>query len=379
MTLTLRRPPGQPPGWIGGNMLQYRRDPLQFLTHTAQRYGDVAVIKFGRYFVYQVNHPEDVHQVLVTQADKFHKAIIYKRVLSDYLGNGLLISDGDFWKRQRKLAQPAFHTRRIEAYAAIMVEYTQRLLAGWAADATRDLATDMMRLTLYIVAKTLFDADVAASSNRVGDALEILLHSVIEQSQKIIRLPEWLPTPARYRKQWSIATLDAVMMQVIEARRAAGEDRGDLLSMLMLAQTEDGQQMTDRQVRDEALTIFLAGHETTANAMTWTFYLLSQHPAVEARLHAELDSVLGGRVPALEDLKALVYTEQVLKPIEDVVIGGYTIPRRDTVLMIPYVIHRDARWFPQPHQFDPERFRPEQEKQLPRYAYMPFGGGPRVC
>ncbi len=391
---TLQRPPGKPTAFIGGNLLHYRRNPLGYLMDNARQYGDMVRLMFGPYYVYQVNHPDDVRDVLLTHADKFHKSVVYKRLLSQYLGNGLLISDGDYWKRQRRLAQPAFHTKRINIYAETMVDYTQRLLATWQPGATRNIADDMMQLTLHIVAKTLFDADVSSVSHQVGEALEVLLISVIGESNFLIRMPDWLPTPFRMRKKWSIETLHTIVDDVIRARRATGEDKGDLLSMLLLARDDDGAQMTDEQVRDETLTIFLAGHETTANAMTWTFYLLSQHPQVEAALHAELAQVLNGRAPTLDDLPRLPYTEMVLKesmrlyppawsfgrmPIEPVTIGGYTIPKYDTVLIIPYVIHRDARWFPKPETFDPERFNADNEKNIPKYAYLPFGGGARVC
>jgi len=389
-----RLPPGKPPAFVGGNLLHYRRDPLGYMLENARDYGDLVRILFGKWYGFQVNHPDDVQQILVKQAHKVHKSVIYKTTLSEYLGNGLLISDGDYWRRQRKLAQPAFHTNRIAAYGQVMSDYSARMLESWQAGQVRNIADDMMKLTLYIVAKTLFDADVSQDSNRVGEALEVLLHSVIETSQALIRLPDWLPTPARSRKRWSIDTLHDFTMKVIRERRASGDDSGDLLSMLLHARDEDGQGMSDEQVRDEALTIFLAGHETTANAMTWTFYLLSQHPQVEAALHEELDRVLAGRQPSLDDLPALTYTEQVLKEsmrlyppawsfgrqaIEDIELGGYTLPRGSVLIVLPYVIHRDARWFADPLSFDPTRWSPEREASIPKHAYLPFGGGPRVC
>lgn len=389
-----RVPPGPPIGWIGGNLLEFRRDAMRFLLHSAREYGDVVRFFFGPWPAYLINHPDDVHQVLVKQVSKFNKSVIYKQTLAEYLGNGLLISDGDYWKRQRRLAQPAFHTQRIAAYAETMSDYSARMLATWQPGQTRNVADDMMKLTLYIVAKTLFDADVSGQSDRVAEALEVLLHSVIEQSQIIIRLPDWIPTPARARKKWSIEALHRFTMDIIRERRASGEDKGDLLSMFLLAQDEDGGGMSDVQVRDEALTIFLAGHETTANALTWTLYLLSQHPEVEARLHEEVDRVLAGRQPGLADVPQLAYTEQVLKesmrlyppawsfarqPLENVELGGYTIPARSTVVISSYVIHRDPRFFPDPERFDPERFAPHNEEQIHKYAYLPFGGGPRIC
>lgn len=387
-------PKGKPPGWIAGNLLEYRRDPLAFMMSNAREYGDVVQILFGKYVGYQINHPDDVQQVLVKQTHKLHKARIYKQFLSEYLGNGLLISDGDFWKRQRHLAQPAFHTKRIQSYASVMSEYTERMLATWHDGETRDIAHEMMTLTLFIVSKTLFDADVSGESSEVAQALEVMLHSISDTSRTIVRLPDWVPTPARRRKQWSIDTLHRITKDIIAERRVSGEDKGDLLSMLITAETDTGERMTDEQVRDEALTLVLAGHETTANAMAWTFYLLSQHPDIEQRLYEEVSSVLGGRMPTLADLAALPYTEQVMKegmrlyppawsfartvkePFE---LENYTLPVNSTLIVLPYVIHRDARWFPDPERFDPERFSPEREASIPKYAYLPFGGGPRVC
>ena len=390
-----RLPHGKPPAFIGGNLLHYRRDPLGYMLENAREYGDIVRILFGKWYGFQINPPDDVQQILVKQAHKVHKSIIYKTTLSEYLGNGLLISDGDYWRRQRKLAQPAFHINRIAAYGQVMSDYSARMLDSWQAGQVRNIADDMMKLTLYIVAKTLFDSDVSQDSGRVGEALEVLLHSVIESSQTLIRLPEWIPTPSRARKRWSIDTLHDFTMKVIRERRASGKDNGDLLSMLLQARDEeDGQGMSDEQVRDEALTIFLAGHETTANAMTWTFYLLSQHPEVEARLHEEVDRVLAGRQPKLDDLPALTYTEQVIKEsmrlyppawsfgrqaIEDVELGGYTLPRGSVLIVVPYVIHRDPRWFRDPLRFDPQRWSAEQEASIPKHAYLPFGGGPRIC
>jgi len=392
--LDRKLPQGKPIAFVGGNLLHYRRDPLGFLMSNAEEYGDIVRIMFGKWYGFQLNHPDDVQQVLLKQAHKFHKASIYKSTLAEYLGNGLLISDGDFWRRQRHLAQPAFHTKRIHAYAELMTGFTSQMLDGWKDGQTRNIADDMMKLTLYIVAKTLFDVDVSKESEKIAEALEVLLISVIEQSKVIVRLPSWIPTPARHRKRWSINTLHEVTMNIIQERRASGEDKGDLLSMLLLAKNDDNEGMTDVQVRDESLTIFLAGHETTANAMTWTFYLLSQHPDIEARLLEEVQRVLNGRAPTLADLAQLTYTEQVIKESmrlyppawsfarsarEDFEVGDYLLPKYSTIVMIPYVIHRDARWFEDPEAFNPERFSAENEPNIPKYAYLPFGGGARVC
>lgn len=388
-----RVPPSPPRDFIAGHLLSVRRDMLGFLERNLA-YGDVVNFQMGPVDAYQLNHPDDVQFVLVRNWDKVQKSVIYKQQLREYLGDGLLVSDGDHWKRQRKLAQPAFHTQRISAYADIMVQYTQDLLDTWQDGETRDIAVDMMRVTLWIVGKTLFDADLRHDSPRVGDALETLLHTVTEDSKTIIRLPSWIPTPYRRRKAHALSDLNDITYRIIEERRKAPDDRGDLLSMLMMSQDEDGQQMDDQQLRDETVTIVLAGHETTANALTWTLYLLSQNPAVESRLYDEIQRVLGDRPPQLADLRSLPYLEKVVKEgmrlyppawgigrqsLTELELGGYRVPARSNLMIIPYLLHRDERWWDDPLTFNPDRWTPEMESALPKYAYMPFGGGPRIC
>jgi cytochrome P450 len=388
-------PPSPKGHWLLGNLADYQKDSLGYDRHVARTLGDVVHIRWVNRHAYLISHPDAVRQVLVDDAAKFNKAPIYKDLLAYFLGNGLLTSDGEFWRRQRKLAQPAFHHKRIQAYATTMVDHTERLLRGWEPDETRELDHDMMRLTLSIVAKTLFDADIEKSANQVGEALTVLLEVTNRRIQSPIQvIPEWLPTAGNRQRREAVRALDAIVMGMINERRASGQDRGDLLSMLMLARDDDGHGMTDQQLRDEAVTLVLAGHETTANALTWTWYLLSQHPEVEARLHAELDQVLGGRAPTAEDLRRLPYTDMVIKesmrlypPIpsfarqanEDMEIGGYTVPKGLIISISPNVIHHDPRWYPEPDAFRPERFSKENEKLLPKYAYLPFSSGPRVC
>ena len=391
---TNKMPPGPPVRWPGGHIWQFRSDPIKFFTRNVKEYGDLIRLNFVGYDVYQVHHPELIQQVLVRSAAHMNKSLIYKRTLSEYLGNGLLISDGSFWRRQRQLAQPAFHTGRIQAYAGIMTEYSDRLLETWQPGQVRNISDEMMKLTLHIVAKTLFDKDTSSESESIGEALEVLLHSVMENTYTLINLPSWIPTPARRRKRWSIDTLHQITETIISERRQSEEDKGDLLSMLLMARNEDNEQMSDTQVRDEALTVFLAGHETTANALTFCFYLLSQNPDVDARLYQEVSSVLQGRSPELADLASMPYTEQVFKEAlrlyppawsigrqttEELEIGGYHWPAGLTVLLSSFVTQRDARFFPDTERFDPDRFSPENEPNIPKYAYMPFGGGPRIC
>ncbi|MCA1556526.1 MAG: cytochrome P450, partial [Acidobacteria bacterium] len=313
------------------------------------------------------------------------------------LGEGLLTSEGEHHRRQRRLAQPAFHRKRIESYGAVMVDYAARTGARWHDGETLDITHEMMRLTLSIVGKTLFDTEVESEADEVGVALT----QILELFQMLL-LPyseylERLPLPANRRFLRARAKLDAVIYRIINERRASGADRGDLLSMLLLAQDEEGDTggMSDEQLRDEALTIFLAGHETTANALSWTWYLLSQNPEAEAKLHAELDAVLdGGRLPTVEDLPQLRYTEMVLAEsmrlyppawvvgrlsIKDYAVGDYVAKPDTLILFSQYVMHRDPRFFPEPLRFDPERFAPEAKEARPAYAYFPFGGGARRC
>ncbi len=312
------------------------------------------------------------------------------------LGEGLLTSEGEFHLRQRRLAQPAFHRQRIAAYATTMVEYAARACDQWRAGETRDVARDMMRLTLAIAGKTLFDADVEGEADEIGEALTTTFELFNRLTLPFAQLLERLPLPATRRFQKARERLDATIYRIIDERRASGADRGDLLSMLIAVRDEegDGTGMTDEQLRDEAMTIFLAGHETTANALTWTWYLLSQHPDIEARFHAEVDEVLKGEPPTAEDFPRLPYTEMVFaeamrlyppawiigrRALGDYRIDGYTIPARSILLMSQYMTHHDARFFPDPFRFDPERWTPEARESRPKFSYFPFGGGPRLC
>jgi cytochrome P450 len=336
-----------------------------------------------------------VKDVLVTHQRNFRKGRGLERARK-LLGDGLLTSEGDTHLRQRRLIQPAFHKERIASYASAMTACADRMQRAWIDAADLDVAQAMMRLTLAIVGRTLFDADVEAQARDVGDALTAVLDSFWTTMLPFADVLETLPIPLLRKGKEARAKLDAIIYRLIAERRANPGDRGDLLSMLLLAQDEEqgGRGMSDAQVRDEAMTIFLAGHETTANALAWTWYLLSQAPAVEAQLHAEIDCVLGGRTPTLADLPRLTVTEQVItesmrlyppawmvgrRAIDEYVVGGYTLPARTIVLVSPYLVQRDARFFPEPERFLPERWTPEFKASLPPFAYFPFGGGTRRC
>jgi cytochrome P450 len=370
-------------------------EPLSFARLLNDNFGGMNYVQFGPIRFYQTSDAEIAHEILVDKASHFHKARLVREAFRPFIGNGLLISEGDFWRRQRQLTQPAFHSRRIENYGSVMVAHTQKMLESWHDGETRLIDREMMKLTLGIVCKTLFDADVSGDAEHVGELMTAVLEASNGRIFAAIRLPDWVKTPERSRLQQHIAELDSIIQRFVSDRRASGTDRGDLLSVLVMAIDDgDHSQMTDKQLGDEAMTLFIAGHETTAMALSWTWYLLAQHPEWMAKVRDEVDTVLNGRALTVHDLPNLPVGERVLKealrlyppainiarePVEDVEIGGYTI-RKSAILQVSiYGMHYNAAYFPNPETFDPERFTPENEKQIPRYAYLPFGGGPRVC
>jgi cytochrome P450 len=372
-------------------------DPLATITAWARKYGDIFHYRLLHFHVYFVNSPEFVEQVLVTQNRRFEKgrALQANREL---LGNGLLISEGETWQRQRRLMQPAFHRERIVGYGRTMVASTEKMLNGWRDGETRDIHKEMMTLTLDIAARTLFSVEIGSVSDRIAKALEAIL-IVAARPARILSMVRKFPSRAERSYHHAVRELDEIVYGIIRERREAiskGSAAGppDLLGMLLAAHDEDGSGMSDKQVRDETLTLLLAGHETTAIALSWAWFLLSENPDAESKLHAELDAVLNGREPSVDDLPRLPYAERVIKEamrlyppayiilrlaIEDCEIGGYKIPRGSSVGTSSWVVHRDARYFPEPERFLPERWTDEFQRMMPRYAYFPFGGGPRVC
>lgn len=387
-------PPGPKGSLILGVMPEFNRDALAFITR-CHDYGDVVRARFFYVPAYFIYSPDDIEYVLSTNAKNFIKSMsVRSNFFQRLIGNGLLTSEGDFWRRQRRLAQPAFHRQRISGYGDVMVKYTERMISGWGENETRDIHRDMMRLTLEIVAKTLFNADVSGDADRVGSILSEIVKPFASQATLKWILDNRLPTPAHRRFNRLAKQIDDIVYRIIDERRASGRDEGDLLSMLLQAQDEDGGQMTDKQLRDEVMTLFLAGHETTALTLSWAWYLLARDCDVEAKFHAELDNVLGDRAAAVSDLPRLKYTEAIVKEsmrlyppaygvgrqaIEACEIGGYCIPAGSQIFAFSWVTHRDPRYFDQPERFDPERWTEEFTNRLPKYAYFPFGGGPRIC
>ena len=402
MAVSLSRPATTPAGTPAvaglpmlGNMLEFRYGRLPFLQRVARSSGDIGAFHVGPYPIYLVNSPDLADDLLVKQAESFEKTPTLRVFGRPVLGNGLLTSENNFHRRQRKLVAPALAHRRIAAYADTMALYGERIAQDWSDGAQIDVAHEMMRLTLHIVGKTLFDADVLGEADELGSALTTAIGFMNDEMGSIVHLPTTWPLPRNKRFHAAVARLDATIYRIIADRRTDGTDHGDLLSMLLASRDEDdGAAMDDQQVRDEAMTLFLAGHETTANALAWAWYLLSQHPAVAVRLREEADRVLAGRTPTYDDLAQLPYALQVFKeamrlyppaymigrqasrPVE---LGGYHFAPHAILMVSAYVMHRTPQYFADPERFDPERFTPEAERALPRHAYMPFGGGPRVC
>lgn len=392
-------PPGPKGRPILGVIPQLRKDPLGFLLDSFNTYGDVSRYRIGTINSALIAHPDGVKHVLQEHVKNYTKDHLSYNMVRWIANEGLLTSRGETWLRQRRLAQPAFHRQRIAAMGEMMVRRSEETLAHWeeAADQGRavDVGDEMMRLALRIVGDALFGASVDEQAAVISESFNLLSDQVVTRFRSFNIVPPILPR--RRDREWrqAMAALDAVVYGMIAERRRAGEDRGDLFSMLMLAQDQEtGERMNDRQLRDEVLTMLVAGHETTATALAWTWALLDQHPTCAAKLHAELDTVLGDRTPTIADLPKLAYTRMVIDetlrlypPVylfsravkADDIIAGYRIPKNSSVEICAYVTHRHPEFWPDPEQFEPERFTPEQVARRHRYAYIPFSTGPRIC
>lgn len=393
------RPYVFPPG-LKLNLLLYSfnrfrgGDPIRVFQYLFNTFGDAAHYKLGRRHVVFLNNPEYIREILVVQNSNFVKERTVQR-MKMLVGEGLITSEDPFHRKQRMLAQPAFYRQRISAYGDDIVAKAAAFRDRWQAGQQLDISQEMMHLTLDIIAKTLFDSDVAAEVAEISREVNAIMG--LYNFLVIVPLAEMLqhyPLPGMKRFRQARGRLNAIVYRMIEEHRSENRDRGDLLSMLLTARYDDGGAMPDLQIRDEVMTIFLAGYETIANALTWTWYLLSQNPEEERKFHAELGSVLGTRSAGYDDIANLTYTEMVLAEsmrlyppawamgrlaLEDFSLGPYFLPRNTTVFMSQYIMHRDSRYFPDPERFDPERWRPEAKTARPRYSYFPFGGGARQC
>ena len=386
--------PGPKQSLLGSLVYLPGRDPLAFFTNLARTYGDIVSYRMGGEQMFFVNDPQHIKDIFVTHNKSFMKGRGLQRA-KRLLGEGLLTSEGAVHLRQRRLMQPAFHRDSVAGYGQTMVAYAERMRDGWVDGRTLDIAAEMNRLTLSVVGKTLFDADVESQAVEVGEALTGVMDTFWMMMLPFADAIERLPVPKLRRARMARVRLDQIIYRMIADRRASGRDHGDLLSMLLEAQDEDdGGVMTDEQVRDEAMTIFLAGHETTANALTWLWYLVAGAPGVEAKLHEEIDRVLQGRRPTFADVGTLPYVERVVtetmrlyppawiigrRALVDYPIGSYVMPARSIIIMSPYVLQRDRRYYADPERFDPDRWTAEFRARLPKFAYFPFGGGPRQC
>jgi cytochrome P450 len=390
-----RVPPGPKGLPILGAALDLRDDPLNSMRRMAREYGDIVRFHVMNRERILLNHPDLIHQVLVIQHAKFHKSELTRRITARMLGQGLLISEGDFWRRQRRLAQPAFHRARVNDYAATMLDLAEAHIRDWHDGDQRNMAEEMMALTLGIAVRTLFGSELPVDAADVGRAMTFLMRYSLRRQRSPVRIPENWPTPKNRRANRELAFVDSLVYRIISDRQGSGNgNHNDLLALLMSAMDEDGSQMTRQQLHDEAMTLFIAGHETTAQMLSWTWYALSENPAAEARLYKELRSALNGNPPSPADFARLPYLQAVMKEvlrlyppayimarenIEPCQLGGYEFASGTTILVSQWVTHRDPRFFDDPDAFRPERWLDGLEDRLPPCAYFPFGAGPRRC
>jgi cytochrome P450 len=393
MPPTTALPPGPKGSWIGGNIRQFDSGRLNFFVDIARDFGDLASFRFGARRIFLATDPKLIEQVLVTDA-KYYIKHFGARAYKPVLGNGLVTSEGDIWLRQRRLSQPAFLKQRVQSYAPLMADLTDRMLENWRPGSDVDIHAEFSALTSAIALKTLFGLDDPGDRDRFTEPLRIAFNLMGARIRKIVKLPFWLPTPSNRKLNQAVKELFSVVDRFIAAGRARAEPGNDLLSRFIAAQDDDGTRMSDSQLRDEMMTLYLAGHETTALTLSWSWYLISQHPKVEEKLVAEWSRVLAGRTPTPEDLPKLPYTNAVMMEVmrvyppvyligreatRDLELGGYRVKKGCTVLMSQWVNHRDPRYFPKPEEFIPERWEDGLASRIPKYAYYPFGGGPRVC
>ncbi|MEA5574315.1 cytochrome P450 [Calothrix sp. UHCC 0171] len=391
---TREYPPGPKGHFLVGSLWEYTQNPLDFFSNCVAEYGDIVHWKTLGKSSYLINRPDEIEDIFVTQANSFTK-INFGYWINLILGKGLVTNEGDFWQRQRRLIQPGFYRQRLNNYGNWMVDYTQKLLENWQGGETRDICQDMQNLSLEIITHFLFGFDSCNQQDDINRIIKLsnecfdLLHQITSQQKQI-----WFSTHKKQHFYSTLKQLDHTIYKVIQNRRKTVKDFGDLLSMLLHLPENGNHEMDDQQLRDELVTLLIAGRETISMALAWTWYLLSQHPEIEAQLIAELRRVLGGRKPTPEDLPNLPYTNMVFmetlrlyppdwlltrKVIKECEIGGYTLPANSNIFISAWLIQRDRRFFENPELFQPQRWNPSFTKQLPKFAYFPFGGGGRAC
>ncbi|ANY68394.1 cytochrome P450 [Paenibacillus sp. BIHB 4019] len=393
-------PPGPKGKMLLGNLPDFGKDPLGYLTQTAESYGDLVKMRLEKdRDTILVSHPDHIEYILMQTNKIFSKGYHRDRIMSMVLGNGLVTSEGDFWLRQRRLSQPAFHRNRIHRYGEHMLAYAGSMLAEWQDGQTRDIHEDMMDVTMNIVAKSLFDADLQKNADHISSSICRVMTEYNTQMGSIFQrllslLPITVPTPGNAKLKKSVEQLDGLIYEMIASRRTEPGDRGDLLSMLLEARDDDGSAMSELQLRDEIMTMFLAGHETTANTLSWALHLLATHPEIQNRLLAEVREKCAGGAIQVTDFPELTFAHYIIKEtmrlyppvwiisretLQDVELGGFHIPKGTEVSMSQWVMHRHPRYFEDPLSFMPERWENDFEKRLSKYVYFPFGGGPRFC
>jgi cytochrome P450 len=396
--MSAHNPPG-PRDWFFGVLLanRFSHTPLAFAEEVARKYGDFAFVRMGWVRAYFVNRPELIREVLTTKARSFHKLRRQMDALRLLEGDSVNTTDGEVWRRHRPVVHPAFHTRNFDRFAQVFVAYTRRRMGCWSTGTTFDMVAEMNQLALELIAKTLFDVDWSDRAARLREAVHVFRDYMMTESSRLLAMPQWLPLPGKLRQRRAVREIDKLIWDLIRERGAAPADQHDLLSLMLAAarSSQASPPITDLEIRDEAATLFIAGHDTTSASLAWLWYLVARHPEVEQRLLREVDEVLGDRPATFEDVRRLRYTEMVVKEsmrvfpasaflfgreaVEDVELGGCTVRRGAWLFISPYIVHHDARHFRDPEVFDPERFAPGRAEEIPPYAYLPFGGGPRTC
>ena len=391
------RPPGPRDRFFGLSLAhRIRRNPPECLTEWGRSYGDICYFRLGPFHNFLLNHPELIHEVLVTKAKSFRKLRRHMRILHTFQGNGLVVSEGDLWLRQRRLLQPVFQPHRLEQYAQVAIDQTRQMLDRWSHGMEVEMVGEMTHLMLGVIAKTLFGVDIGDRARELRWAVRHVSESLFQDFGANVVLPDWVPLPYKRRKKAALRMLDDFVWSTIRQRRASGEQRDDFLSLILSAVDAAGEPgISERQAKDEAMTLFTAGHDSTSAALAWTAYLLATHPHEEAQLIKEIQAVLCDRAAVPGDLPRLEYTTMVVKEslrlyppfwqllfreaTEDVTIADYLLPKGSWIYMVPFVTHRDPRFFDRPDDFLPERFAPGRIEQIPRHAYFPFGMGPHTC